>query len=90
MTYDGAELIGYLDGVAIFVRPVTGTVVSSPNPVHIGADSNRMSGAPNVDFVDGDIDNVRIESVSRSPAWIRADFLSANGELFDVGSEERR
>jgi hypothetical protein len=75
MTYDGAQLAFYLDGVVQQTQPVSGAIDTDPGPVYIGCDRDNGTGTSppgqcdNV-FLDGELDEVRLETVARSPAWI--------------------
>jgi hypothetical protein len=47
-------------------------------------------GTPDQRFLSGQIDEIHISNVIRSPAWIRASFESGQGTLLSVGVEEIR
>jgi len=84
LTVDSTISRLYVNGVERAARAVTGPVVHSPRPIIIGADANAGAG-PDVDFVDGFIDEVKIESVARDPAWIQADYLAMRDQLIQYG-----
>jgi hypothetical protein len=84
VTYDGITERLYRDGVEVRETPVTGAMRHSPNPVVIAADRNA-GGNPDADFFDGTIDEVRLETVVRSPAWIAYDVASMRDELITYG-----
>jgi biopolymer transport protein ExbB len=69
ISYDGSTAAYYLDGAEVgsgeLGHPVTTT---ASNPVVLGAGSNGYE--VDSDFLDGVLDEVRIERVGRSAAWI--------------------
>lgn len=69
-TYDGLRIIGYVNGrqVASTVASLDGNLVQNSLPTLIGA-------AGPGGFAGG-VDEVRVESVARSPAWIKLCFES--------------
>jgi hypothetical protein len=67
MTYDGAALRLYLNGVQISSLARTGNIVTSTNPLQIGGDS--IYGQ----YFAGMIDEVRIYNVALTQAQIQAD-----------------
>src|SRR5262249_22991444 len=68
-TWDGAVLRMYLDGNEIGSTPYTGTIgYPVSNPVFIGADEDGTSGVPDIGFVPGNVDEVRISNVALTPA----------------------
>ncbi|HTR56400.1 MAG TPA: LamG-like jellyroll fold domain-containing protein [Kofleriaceae bacterium] len=85
MTYDGAKVVIYEDGAAILTKPVTGTMLRGAHPILLGADRNN-GGAADADFVDGMIDEVRLEHVARSPAWIAFDDASQRDLVITYGA----
>lgn len=67
MTWDGATQRLWLDGTEVGSQPATGTIDRDPTmPVTIG--DLAVGGAA----IDGRIDEVRIETVARSAAWLAA------------------
>ena len=84
LTADGAVARLYVNGVERAARPITGPVVHSPRPILIGADASFGAG-PDADFLDGFIDEVKIETVARDPAWIQADYLAMRDLLIEYG-----
>ncbi len=75
MTYDGAELRTYFDGVAIGIFRAPGPIDYAPLPVLIGAD---LGAAPASDFFPGRIDQVAI--------WSRPLEAPEVGGLFALGA----
>jgi hypothetical protein len=58
---------------------------TSPGQVQIGAEEDLSHG-----FYDGLIDELRIESVARSPQWIAAQAIAVGGKALTLGAEERK
>ena len=50
-------------------------------PIVLGADNNNDAALPDSDFLDGRLDEVRIETVARSQEWLRIDYLSMTDQL---------
>jgi hypothetical protein len=67
VTYDGAALRLYVNGVQVSSRAQTGNLVTSSNPLQIGGDS--IYGQ----YFQGTIDEVRIYNVALSLSEIQAD-----------------
>jgi beta-lactam-binding protein with PASTA domain len=67
VTYDGAQMRLYVDGVQVASRALTGSMAVSNNPLRIGG--NNVSG----EFFNGQIDEVRIYNRALSAAEILAD-----------------
>ncbi len=73
--YDGASLTLYLNGLRDAARTAGGGLARTANPIFLGADRNSAStprNTPDADFLDGLLDEVRLENVARSPAWMAA------------------
>ena len=66
VTYDGATLRLYVNGVQVSSRAQTGNLVTSANPLQIGGDS--IYGQ----YFQGTIDEVRIYNQALSPSEIQA------------------
>ncbi|MDB4953659.1 MAG: biopolymer transporter ExbB [Myxococcales bacterium] len=77
---DGSELRLTVDGVTRGSTTMIGTIHVSQNRVLMGADCNSCA-VPNDDYVDGILDEARIESVARTDDWLTAEVLDANGQL---------
>jgi hypothetical protein len=72
-TYDGALSVMYVDEVPVSNGPAGGATFAGPNPMFIGCGRNTDVGPndqPDTDWTDGRLDEVRIEAVARSPAWL--------------------
>ena len=67
LTYDGATLRLYVNGVQVASQARTGNLVTSANPLQIGGDS--IFGQ----YFQGSIDEVRIYNQALSPSEIQAD-----------------
>ncbi|HEY4057265.1 MAG TPA: LamG-like jellyroll fold domain-containing protein [Kofleriaceae bacterium] len=83
LTFDGAMETLYIDGALVGVEPETRIVSHSSNAVLIGGDRNDMAGTTpagvaDSDFVDGLIDEVRLENVARDAGWIQATVAAAH------------
>jgi hypothetical protein len=89
LVFDGAAMVLYLDGVEANRVALTGNMASAPKPIYIGADNNNGGSGPDDDFVNGTIDEVRLEMVARSAAWIAADHASATDGWITYGPIER-
>jgi hypothetical protein len=70
VTYDGAALRLYVNGVQVSSRAQTGNLVTSANPLQIGGDS--IYGQ----YFRGTIDEVRIYDQALSPSEIQADMVT--------------
>jgi hypothetical protein len=82
-TWDGSMLRLYLDGNQVGSAPFTGLIgYQASKPVLIGADEDGGSGLPDIGFLPGNIDEVRISNVALTPAQ----FLNAPASCtqFDV------
>jgi Concanavalin A-like lectin/glucanases superfamily len=89
MTFDTKTIVQYQDGVPVASSPVPGQLAQSANPMHFGADSNAPVPAAVTELVDGLIDEIRIDSVARSAAWIAADHASQTDAWITYGPTER-
>ena len=78
LTYDGATLALYLNGIQVSSQPQTGTLLTSTNPLQIGGDS--IYGQ----YFSGTIDEVRIYNTALNQAQVQADMgtpIGAGGSL---------
>jgi hypothetical protein len=86
ITYDGLVEWLYFDGAAASTASTPGPVLHDSHPIFIGADRNvQGSPAPDADFVSGRVDEIRLESVVRSPAWLAYDDKSMRDQLIRYG-----
>lgn len=81
-TYDGTTLTLYIDG-EVSGTPLTGngSLTHSMQRTFLGADCDDNGPCPNVDFQDAILDEIRIERVARSAAWIRYEVASGRDEV---------
>ena len=67
----------YANGLEVGSIALTSVVVfgNPSQPLFLGADRNGTSppGVPEIDFLDGALDEVRLHNVARSPAWLQYD-----------------
>lgn len=71
-----------INGVVDVVQSVDGLPPpGTERPIVLGADNNAGGPEPGVDWLDGRLDEVRIETVARSAGWVRADYLSMTDQL---------
>jgi Concanavalin A-like lectin/glucanases superfamily/Domain of unknown function (DUF2341) len=84
LAVDGALARLYVNGTERAAVTITGPVVHSPRPILIGADANAGAG-PDIDFLDGSVDEVKLETVARDPAWLQADYLAMRDQLLEYG-----
>jgi hypothetical protein len=73
MTYDGAEVVAYVNGRAIASAPATGTVVYNTGSYAIGR------------YYDGVVWDVRIASSVRTEAQLMADYKTGMGYITGAG-----
>ncbi len=89
MTYDGTTERLYVDGAQVTTTAVTGALLHGAHPLLLGADHNSSNGVADSDFVDGLIDEVRIEAVVRDAAWLGYDNRSVRDQLITYGPVTR-
>jgi hypothetical protein len=89
MTYDGAIERLYADGLEVGTFVVSGAIFHDAKPILIGADHNAGGAPPSADFVNGLLDEVRLEHTTRTPAWIAYDELSQRDDLIAYGPVNR-
>jgi hypothetical protein len=77
-TLDGANLNLYVNGQLNAVTPTTAIPYSNTSQLWIGADSGR-------DYLNGKLDELRVESAPRSPNWIAATYQNmASNSIFNA------
>jgi hypothetical protein len=76
-TYDRTTLRLYIDGELVGATSATAPIHRTMDSVLLGGD--HFGGGVYGDWIDGLIDEARIERVARSEDWIRADFASQTG-----------
>lgn len=89
LVYDGAQLRYFVDGIEVASGASTGSVAASSNPFHIGADANS-GGAADIDWFEGDVAEVWIETEARTTDWLRAQTDAIRGTLVTIGPAESR
>lgn len=73
MTYDGANIVVYVNGQAVAMTPATGTITSSTRNIFIGReDSTQPRHFP------GGIDEVQIHSRALTAAEIQALYVGGS------------
>ena len=86
-TYDGAPKI-YRNGVSYTTVDWDETNASPfPGTAPLMLGCHLSSGTP-IRLLDGQLDEVRISDVARSPAWIKAAYETESGSLLLYGSEK--
>ena len=70
VTYNGAQIVLYVNGVAISTKAQTGNIVASNNPLQIGGDYDFGQ------YFNGIIDEVRVYNRALTAAEIRADMAT--------------
>jgi len=89
MTADSSELTPYIDGVVgAQMSPTGADVQHDPTPIVIGADE-ESSTLPNMNFLDGAADEIRIEHGVRSAKWIRYDDQAQRDLVISYGTVGR-
>jgi len=79
-TYDGANLILYVNGVAVASQAVSGNIIASTGPLRIGG--NSIWG----EYFAGTIDNQRIYNRALSQAEMQTDMNTAVGNVTISGT----
>lgn len=81
VTYDGVNVRFFLDGDPDGVDPETGALgTASEKPLRTGVSWTV--------YADAIIDEIRLHSDAKPPAWIKAVFESESDDLVDFGSEQ--
>ncbi|HTR52892.1 MAG TPA: LamG-like jellyroll fold domain-containing protein [Kofleriaceae bacterium] len=88
MTVNATTLALFQDGALVQMASIAGDVQHDPQLVLIGADANS-SVVPNGSYLGGAVDEIRIETVARTPSWVMYDDLSQRDELISYGPIER-
>jgi len=80
----------YIDGAVVTTVGFGGLpAAGNAKPIVLGADNNSAAATPDADFLDGRLDEVRIETVARTAEWLRVDHLSMTDQLirYEVADE---
>jgi hypothetical protein len=81
----------YVDGAFTIETPLDAALKDSARPIVVGADIDASTGdTPNDDWVDGTLDEIRIETAARSPAWVAAQYRSMTDAIQTYGPVETR
>lgn len=82
-SYDGTVARWLVDGALVDEGPASGMPSASARPLFIGC--GRNSATPPVDadsdYVDGELDELRIESVGRSLPWLLYDYQAQRDQV---------
>ena len=84
---NGVEIV-YIDGAPTSTVTLAGAPIAGSRPLFFGADRSSSTTSPVVpddDFFDGLIDEVRVETVARSPGWITFDDLAQRDAAIRYG-----
>lgn len=84
ITVTRTNVILYVDGKHVACSHY-GDIAQSVAPIYLGASRAADALDPKRDFLHGALDEVRIETVARSEAWIRAEVLSQAARMALVG-----
>lgn len=87
VVYDGMKKLLYVDGAQDASRNYNLQLDQNSLPVSIGRNSESTTGGQRLWH--GDIDEVRISSIPRAPAWIRAEYVTAtDGSFMMIGPDQ--
>ena len=87
---DDTAIRTVMNGVTVTTSTAPGTMVQTNKRILLGADCNGCVGDPASDFLDGILDEARIESVPRSDAWFAAATLDGRDMLVELSLAESR
>jgi Concanavalin A-like lectin/glucanases superfamily/Bacterial Ig domain/PKD domain len=65
VTYDGSDIILYVDGVQVATKKASGSPDSGDEPVRVGADSTTLG-----DYFIGNVDEIRVWRVALTPIQV--------------------
>jgi len=86
VTYDKANQTMYRNGAQVYQRAQTGDIGSNAEQLRFCA-RGGFGGASS--FFNGEIDEVRISTTTRSAAWLKATQENATGTLITVAGSEK-
>ena len=90
IVYDGAKKLVYVDGVEDATKNYALTLDQNDEAVAIGRNSESPPTLGGQRLWKGDLDEIRISSVARAPAWIGAEYVTATNAAFVViGADQR-
>ena len=85
---DGSKKLLYVDGAQDAITNYNNQLDNNNELVAIGHNSEGSTGSGR--FWNGDIDEVRISSIARTPAWIGAEYVTATNAAFvTIGADQR-
>jgi hypothetical protein len=81
-TYDGANILSYVNAGNVATRAQTGSMPSNANPLTVGFSDS--------DFYTGRIDELRISNIVRSTTWMSTEYNNQNSPstFYTIGAEE--
>jgi len=94
MQSDGSAITIYVNGAAESLTTVTGSdngdwladttvIETDASTIGVGKQNGSLSN-----YINGQIDEVRISNTARSAAWIKAEYETDRDDFLDFGSEE--
>jgi hypothetical protein len=75
-TADSTTVRAFLNGLQVGTAAVGGALQSDPSPIFIGADANGGGTAAQNDFFQGQIDELRLQSIARPQSWFEYEVAS--------------
>jgi hypothetical protein len=91
--FDGTAVVVYVDGVQpASATPSTGTSVDETTALlYLGCDRNNLTSTtpantPDDDFTDSILDEVRLESVARTPDWLELEDHAMRDQVVTYGA----
>jgi hypothetical protein len=87
-TYDGAMARFYVDGAEQQAFAATGAILTDPTAFMIGCDRNTSTAAADTcdsDYLDATVDELRLESVARSAAWLAYEHAAMLDQVITYG-----
>jgi hypothetical protein len=83
IVYSGTAVTLYMDGAPIGTSPAAGTLNALDTPLYLGANPILTQR-----YLDGYLDEVRISTVARSPAWLVSSHRAMTDTLLTYGPRE--
>jgi hypothetical protein len=80
LTWDGASLRGYVNGVQVGSVSHTNTMTPQGNFINLGRRSNAADGSTSSGAFRGTLDEIRLENVTRSASWIKFEYYNIASE----------
>jgi concanavalin A-like lectin/glucanase superfamily protein len=85
---DGTSATIYIDGTMSGSTPTNNPLISNARPLFIGGDRGDGSTSPAVptgDFLDGTVDELRLQTVARPQPWIAYDLAAQRDQVITYG-----